>query len=44
MARIEHPYAWLFCAFAALGACLYGYDGTRGVSWPLSFCHALTLA
>ncbi|KAL0265105.1 hypothetical protein SLS55_001064 [Diplodia seriata] len=32
--RIEHPYAWLFCAFAALGACLYGYDGVyfTGVS------------
>ena len=27
MARISYPYAWLFCAFAALGACLYGYDG-----------------
>lgn len=24
---IKHPYAWLYCAFAALGACLYGYDG-----------------
>lgn len=34
MARIEHPYAWLFCAFAALGACLYGYDGTLGLSHP----------
>ncbi|KAL1650374.1 hypothetical protein SLS58_001191 [Diplodia intermedia] len=32
--RIEHPYAWLFCGFAALGACLYGYDGVyfTGVS------------
>jgi SP family sugar:H+ symporter-like MFS transporter len=27
MPKLEHPYAWLFCAFAALGACLYGYDG-----------------
>jgi len=27
MAKISYPYAWLFCAFAALGACLYGYDG-----------------
>jgi len=27
MLKIQHPYAWLFCAFAALGACLYGYDG-----------------
>jgi SP family sugar:H+ symporter-like MFS transporter len=27
MAKLKHPYAWLFCAFAALGACLYGYDG-----------------
>lgn len=34
MARINHPYAWAFCAFAALGACLYGYDGVyfNGVS------------
>ncbi|EOD48664.1 Sugar/inositol transporter [Neofusicoccum parvum] len=34
MGRLEHPYAWLFCAFAALGACLYGYDGVyfTGVS------------
>lgn len=34
MARIQHPYAWFFCAFAALGACLYGYDGVyfTGVS------------
>lgn len=27
MLKIQHPFAWLFCAFAALGACLYGYDG-----------------
>ncbi|KUJ13225.1 general substrate transporter [Mollisia scopiformis] len=27
MVNLKHPYAWLFCAFAALGACLYGYDG-----------------
>lgn len=27
MAIIRNFYAWLFCAFAALGACLYGYDG-----------------
>ncbi|KAJ4420385.1 hypothetical protein N0V82_004374 [Gnomoniopsis sp. IMI 355080] len=34
MEKITHPYAWLFCAFAALGACLYGYDGVyfTGVS------------
>ncbi|KAF7563585.1 hypothetical protein G7046_g534 [Stylonectria norvegica] len=27
MAGIKYPYVWLFCGFAALGACLYGYDG-----------------
>ena len=27
MARIQYPYIWLFCAFASLGAFLYGYDG-----------------
>lgn len=27
MAPIKNFYAWLFCSFAALGACLYGYDG-----------------
>lgn len=34
MPWIRHKYAWLFCAFAALGACLYGYDGVyfTGVS------------
>lgn len=34
MALIRDFYAWLFCAFAALGACLYGYDGVyfTGVS------------
>ncbi|KAE8373678.1 hypothetical protein BDV26DRAFT_296734 [Aspergillus bertholletiae] len=34
MAIIRNFYAWLFCAFAALGACLYGYDGVyfTGVS------------
>ncbi|OGM44197.1 putative sugar transporter protein [Aspergillus bombycis] len=34
MAIIKNFYAWLFCAFAALGACLYGYDGVyfTGVS------------
>jgi MFS family permease len=34
MALINNFYAWLFCAFAALGACLYGYDGVyfTGVS------------
>lgn len=26
MGKIQHPYVWLFCGFAALGACLYGYD------------------
>ena len=31
---IKYPYIWLFCGFAALGACLYGYDGVyfSGVS------------
>ncbi|KAF7551129.1 hypothetical protein G7Z17_g5242 [Cylindrodendrum hubeiense] len=34
MPRIQYPYIWLFSAFAALGACLYGYDGVyfNGVS------------
>jgi MFS transporter, SP family, sugar:H+ symporter len=34
MAQIKYPYIWLFCGFAALGACLYGYDGVyfNGVS------------
>lgn len=34
MSRIQYPYVWLFCGFAALGACLYGYDGVyfNGVS------------
>ncbi|KAG9257376.1 general substrate transporter [Emericellopsis atlantica] len=34
MAGIKYPYIWLFCGFAALGACLYGYDGVyfNGVS------------
>lgn len=27
MALLKHPYAWLFCTFASLGAWLYGYDG-----------------
>ncbi|KAF2703973.1 general substrate transporter [Pleomassaria siparia CBS 279.74] len=27
MGKIKCPYVWLFCAFAALGACQYGYDG-----------------
>lgn len=27
MTRIQYPYIWLFCAFASLGAFLYGYDG-----------------
>lgn len=32
--RPQHIYAWLFCGFAALGACIYGYDGVyfNGVS------------
>jgi hypothetical protein len=32
--RIRHPYVWLCCGFAALGACLYGYEGVyfTGVS------------
>lgn len=31
---IKYPYIWAFCGFAALGACLYGYDGVyfNGVS------------
>ncbi|PSK54137.1 hypothetical protein B9Z65_7943 [Elsinoe australis] len=34
MAKLKYPYIWLFCGFAALGACLYGYDGVyfNGVS------------
>lgn len=34
MFNIKYPWAWTFCAFAALGACLYGYDGVyfNGVS------------
>lgn len=34
MLKINYPYIWLFCGFAALGACLYGYDGVyfNGVS------------
>ncbi|CAI6337816.1 unnamed protein product [Periconia digitata] len=27
MGKLQYPYIWLFCAFAALGACQYGYDG-----------------
>ncbi|KAK6719247.1 hypothetical protein SNK03_002374 [Fusarium graminearum] len=32
--RISYPYVWLCCGFAALGACLYGYEGVyfTGVS------------
>ncbi|KAJ4014038.1 hypothetical protein NW752_005755 [Fusarium irregulare] len=34
IAGIKHPYVWLCCSFAALGACLYGYEGVyfTGVS------------
>jgi hypothetical protein len=34
LAGIKHPYVWLCCSFAALGACLYGYEGVyfTGVS------------
>ncbi|KAF4962259.1 hypothetical protein FSARC_9648 [Fusarium sarcochroum] len=34
MTKIQYPYVWLCCGFAALGACLYGYDGVyfNGVS------------
>ncbi|SPO07411.1 related to HXT2 - Hexose facilitator of moderately low affinity for glucose [Cephalotrichum gorgonifer] len=34
MGKLQYPYVWLFCGFAALGACLYGYDGVyfNGVS------------
>lgn len=27
MEKPKYSYIWLFCAFAALGACQYGYDG-----------------
>jgi SP family sugar:H+ symporter-like MFS transporter len=27
MPRLEHPYAWLFCTLAALGAYMEGCDG-----------------
>ncbi|KAL5387960.1 hypothetical protein DPSP01_003358 [Paraphaeosphaeria sporulosa] len=27
MMKLQYPYIWAFCAFAALGACQYGYDG-----------------
>lgn len=32
--RLKYPYVWLFCAYASLGAFLYGYDGVyfNGVS------------
>lgn len=35
----QHIYAWLFCGFAALGACVLGYDGVyfNGVSSLVSF-------
>lgn len=38
--RIKYPYVWLFCAYASLGAFLYGYDGVyfNGVS-TLRKCH-----
>jgi SP family sugar:H+ symporter-like MFS transporter len=41
MAQIKYPYIWLFCGFAALGACLYGYDGVyfNGVSTLDVFIH-----
>ncbi|KAH6889728.1 general substrate transporter [Thelonectria olida] len=34
MPTIKYPWVWLYCGFAALGACLYGYDGVyfNGVS------------
>ncbi|KAF4981870.1 hypothetical protein FZEAL_2390 [Fusarium zealandicum] len=34
MPKIQHPHVWLFCGFAAIGACLYGYDGVyfNGIS------------
>jgi SP family sugar:H+ symporter-like MFS transporter len=34
ISKPQHVYAWLFCGFAALGACIYGYDGVyfNGVS------------
>jgi hypothetical protein len=34
MFNFQYPYIWLCCGFAALGACLYGYDGVyfNGVS------------
>lgn len=45
MLKLQYPYIWLFCGFAALGACLYGYDGvyfngvsTLGLYNPRQFC------
>jgi len=34
ISKPHHIYAWLFCGFAALGACILGYDGVyfNGVS------------
>jgi hypothetical protein len=36
---IRYPYVWLCCSFAAIGACLYGYEGVyfTGVS-TLGMC------
>lgn len=47
MAAVRFPYVWLFCGFAALGGCIYGYDGVyfNGVSTlgtvntPPSYCY-----
>lgn len=41
MPKLQYPYVWLFCGFAALGACLYGYDGVyfNGVSTLDVFVH-----
>ncbi|KAF6806236.1 sugar transporter [Colletotrichum sojae] len=38
---IQYPRVWLWCAFAALGAFLYGYDGVyfNGVSTLDAFLH-----
>ena len=39
---LKYPYIWAFCAFAALGACQYGYDGKNGdVIVPKAFTDTL---
>ncbi|KAF2653311.1 general substrate transporter [Lophiostoma macrostomum CBS 122681] len=41
MGKLKYPYIWLFCAFAALGACQYGYDGVyfSGIQAMSTFVH-----